>query len=427
MTDSPSLHIGIIGLGYVGLPLAIAFAKHHRVTGFDISHERIEQLRQNQDRTCEISTDALSHSTVTLSATETDLATCDIYIITVPTPVCSENRPDLTALKAASQLIAPMLRAKNCVIFESTVYPGATEQVCVPILEQGSALSMGKDFWVGYSPERVSPGSNMHQLSQVHKIVSGCHQQAGEFIQQLYDQIIDAGTTLASSIQVAETAKALENAQRDVNIALINECALLCEAIGIATQDVIQAAQTKWNFVPFQPGLVGGHCISVDPYYLIHRASQLQVPVEVLKSARAGNAQMAQRLAQLFIERLLAQKCHLAQSRVLVLGYTFKEDCPDVRGTQVQPLIQHLQAPHLNVDVFDPYVDPSNPPDSKLQLLSSLPDATEQTAYQAIIIAVAHQEFCTLTPKQLRQWLVPDGLIFDIKSIYPASEVDWQL
>ncbi len=419
------LTIGIIGLGYVGLPLAVEFGRRYRTIGYDINNHRIRELKAGIDHTLEVSTEELkAASLLEFSSGYTAMENCDVYIVTVPTPVDENKKPDLQALCLACEIVARTLKQGNTVVFESTVYPGATEEVCVPILEQKSGLRYNRDFNVGYSPERINPGDKQHRLTTIKKITSGSTDEAAQFVDELYRSIISAGTFKASSIRVAEAAKVIENTQRDVNIALINELAILFNKMQIDTQEVLEAAGTKWNFLPFRPGLVGGHCIGVDPYYLTHKAQALGYHPRIILAGREINDNMGAYVAETVIKMMTQRRIHVVDSTILVLGITFKENCPDLRNTRVIDIIREFQSYHADVEVYDPWAD-------KAQAQQAYQiDLIEQPAagrYDAIVLAVPHDEFRRLSPTKLREFGKESCIIYDVKSIYPRDSVDARL
>lgn len=423
MIDHP--HIGVVGLGYVGLALAVEFGKILPTIGFDIQRERIQALQNGHDKTLELSTEELAAAQwLRLTHQQADLSPCNVYIVSVPTPVDAHKRPDMGPLLRASESVAQVLSKGNVVVFESTVYPGATEEVCVPVLERGSGLSFNKDFTVGYSPERVNPGDKAHRLSSIVKITSGSTPATSAFVDGLYQRIIQAGTHRASSIRVAEAAKVIENIQRDINIALMNELSMLFNRMGIDTQEVLEAAGSKWNFLKFQPGLVGGHCIGVDPYYLTHKAQELGYFPEIILAGRRINDKMGIYVANRVIQAMTQKKISLVQAEVLVLGLAFKENCPDLRNTLVVTMIAEFHQFGVQVSVYDPWVDPEQGRhEYGLELISTL----EPNRYHAIVLAVAHREFVAMGAEQIRMLGVPGAVLFDVKHIFPAEAVDGRL
>lgn len=414
----------IIGLGYVGLPLAVAFGQQLRTLGYDIDAARIAELAGGQDHTLEMEPDELaSASLLRYSSDPAQLDACNIYIVTVPTPIDAYEQPDLEPLRSATRLIASHLRAGDLVIYESTVYPGTTEEVCVPLLEQGSGLRFNEDFYCGYSPERVSPGDRQRRLADIRKITSGSTPEVAAVVDGLYQRIITAGTFPVPSMRVAEAAKVVENIQRDVNIALVNELALIFDRLGIDTQDVLDAAGSKWNFLPFRPGLVGGHCIGVDPYYLLHKSESMGYHPDLIHTARQVNNRVGEHVANRVLAMLAERGRAPAQSRILVLGVTFKEDCPDLRNSRALELAQRLADSGAQVDVSDPWVGPAALADEGVNWLAE-PVAG---SYDAVVLAVAHESFKAMDDVHIRSLLAPGGLVYDVKSAWPRSVVDDRL
>jgi UDP-N-acetyl-D-galactosamine dehydrogenase len=418
--------IAVIGLGYVGLPLAVEFGRKRAVLGFDINQKRITELRSGKDHTLECSEQELKQADkLTFSFEKKDLAGCQLFIVTVPTPVDRANRPDLTPLLRASETVGEVLKAGDIVIYESTVYPGATEEVCVPILERVSGLKFNHDFFCGYSPERINPGDKEHRLSSIIKVTSGSTADVANEVDELYAVIIKAGTHKASSIKVAEAAKVIENTQRDVNIALMNELSLIFNLLGIDTVEVLRAAGTKWNFLPFSPGLVGGHCIGVDPYYLTHKAQEVGYHPEVILAGRRINDRMASHVADETVKLMLRRGISVLGCRILVLGLTFKENCPDLRNTKVIDLINRLKTYNVAVDVYDPWVDVD---EAQSEFgLTCLEQMTSFGQYSAIILAVGHNQFKELGEKSIRAFGQPNAIIFDVKSVLPMGAADGRL
>ena len=422
-----SMQIAIIGLGYVGLPLAVEFSKHYLVVGFDISAQRISELKTGYDFTKEVSDGALKSavdSTLTLTSEEAKLTGSDIFIITVPTPVDRNNNPDFSPLIDASELVGRHLNKGTYVIYESTVYPGATEQICVPILEAFSGMIFNTDFYVGYSPERVNPGDKVNTLTTIKKVTSGSTKEAAKFIDDIYQSIITAGTHMAESIKVAEAAKVIENTQRDVNIAFTNEVAKICNLLDINTQQVLAAAGTKWNFLKFNPGLVGGHCIGVDPYYLVHKAQQHGYSPNVLLQSRLVNESMGGFIADEVVKLMCKNGVEVVKSKVLVLGFTFKEDCPDLRNTKIVDIVYGLKEYHCQVDIVDPWVDPN---EARSEYNLEISQTITGKDYSAVVIAVGHSEFKSLDAASLRQRIISRGIIYDVKGLYKSNEVEGQL
>ncbi|MCS4238339.1 UDP-N-acetyl-D-galactosamine dehydrogenase [Myroides gitamensis] len=426
--------IAVVGQGYVGLPLALAFAKHYPVVGFDINAQRIESLQKAQDETKEADQDQLRVSLIAYQTSggikgylpsfeRKDLAGSNVFIITVPTPINQFNAPDLSPLKSASRLVGEVLKEGDIVIYESTVYPGCTEEECIPVLEATSKLQFNRDFYVGYSPERINPGDKINTLETIVKVTSGSTPAIAEEIDQLYQQIIQAGTHKASSIKVAEAAKVIENAQRDVNISFVNELALIFDRIGIDTQEVLEAAGTKFNFLKFQPGLVGGHCISVDPYYLAHKAIQLGYYPDVILSGRRVNDEIPVFIASKVVKLMVQKNINVSQSKVLLLGFAFKENCPDTRNTKVAMIYDELVSYGLTVEVYDPWVNPEEvKTEYGITLVNSLDIVKQQ--YDAVVLTTAHRDFNKFNVRELVQ---SSGVVFDTKSVLKPNEVDSRL
>ncbi len=427
MTDVPTLDtakIAVIGLGYVGLPLAVEFGKTYQTTGFDINQARIDDLRACKDITLEVSAEEMGEATrLSYTSTLEDLSDCNIYIVTVPTPVDDAKKPDLTPLIKASESVGRVIGRGDVVVYESTVYPGATEEVCIPIIEKTSGLKFNVDFTAGYSSERINPGDKTHRLPNIKKVTSGSTPEAAHFIDSLYKTIITAGTHMAPSIKVAEAAKVIENTQRDVNIALINELAMIFDRLDIDTTDVLEAAGTKWNFLPFRPGLVGGHCIGVDPYYLTHKAQSVGYDPDIVLAGRRINDEMGPYVANRLTREMEKRGITIEGSRVLVMGLTFKENCPDLRNTRVIDVISTLQNNGATVDVHDPWVDTQEAQNEYgLNLISPKSDQ-----YDAIIIAVAHDDFKDMGISEIREFGTKNHIVFDLKSMFPKETVDIRL
>lgn len=418
--------IAIIGLGYVGLPLAVEFGKQRAVIGFDINPKRVAELQAGHDQTLECNAQELAQAKhLRYSCDLAELQAASIFIVTVPTPVDQANRPDLTPLVKASETVGKALKAGDIVIYESTVYPGATEEVCVPVLEKCSGLKFNQDFFCGYSPERINPGDKVNTLTKIKKITSGSTPDVAELVDKLYAEIITAGTYKASSIRVAEAAKVIENTQRDVNIALMNELSLIFHKLGIDTLEVLQAAGTKWNFLPFRPGLVGGHCIGVDPYYLTHKAQEVGYHPEVILAGRRINDGMASHVADQTVKLMLRKGWPVLGSRVLVLGLAFKENCPDVRNTKVIDVVRTLQSYSADVDVYDPWIDVTQAQhEYGLQCLTDMPAAGQ---YAAIVLAVGHEQFMAWGESGIKALGQPGAVLFDVKSILPLGAADGRL
>ena len=423
--DINKIRIGVVGLGYVGLPLAVEFGKKYPTVGFDIKAARIVELSKGVDSTLECSAEELAEATqLTLSSNGADLESCNFYIVTVPTPIGDSNRPLLTPLKSASKILGRVIRKGDIVVYESTVYPGATEEFCVPILEAESGLRMNDDFYVGYSPERINPGDKEHRLPSILKVTSGSTPESAEFINKVYGSIIKAGTHKASSIKVAEAAKVIENTQRDVNIALVNELAMIFDRVGIDTEEVLIAAGTKWNFLPFRPGLVGGHCIGVDPYYLTYKAQQLGYHPQMILAGRRINDNMALYVAAQVVKLMLKKEIRPSGAKVLVLGLAFKENCPDVRNTKVVDIVTELSTYGARVEVHDPWCDAA---EAKHEYDLDLVIEPAKGAYDAVIIAVAHREFRALGAAGIRGFCKDTSVLYDIKYVLPADQVDDRL
>jgi UDP-N-acetyl-D-galactosamine dehydrogenase len=418
--------IAVIGLGYVGLPLAVEFGKQRDTIGFDINQARINELQSGQDHTLECSAEELKTAGhLRYSANTQDLQAAQVFIVTVPTPVDQANRPDMTPLIKASETVGKVLKAGDVVIYESTVYPGATEEVCVPVLEKFSGLKFNHDFFCGYSPERINPGDKEHRLPTIKKVTSGSTPEVAEAVDQLYQEIITAGTYKASSIKVAEAAKVIENTQRDLNIALMNELSLIFKKLGIDTLEVLKAAGTKWNFLPFRPGLVGGHCIGVDPYYLTHKAQEVGYHPEVILAGRRINDGMARHVADETVKLMLRKNLPVLGGKVLVLGLTFKENCPDVRNTKVVDIVKALRTYNTQVDVYDPWIDIQEAEhEYGLQCLAQAPALGQ---YAAIILAVGHHQFIELGEEGIKAWGQTGAVVYDVKSILPLGAADGRL
>lgn len=418
-----NLKIAVIGLGYVGLPLAVEFGKTRPVLGFDVNSARVEELCAGQDVTLEVSPETLADSKyLSFSNSSNDLKECNIFIVTVPTPIDSSNRPDLRPLVSASETIGIALKPGSIVIYESTVYPGCTEEVCVPILEKTSGLSLNKDFYCGYSPERINPGDKTNTLTTIKKITSGSNPEAAEAIDLLYKSIIKAGTWKASSIKVAEAAKVIENSQRDLNIAFVNELSLIFERLGIDTIEVLEAAGSKWNFLPFRPGMVGGHCIGVDPYYLTHKAEEVGYQPQVILAGRRINDNMARYVAMNVIRLMLKNGIDVARSTVGVLGITFKENCPDIRNSKVVDLIRELESWNVRVVVSDPWANADEVLDHHGIKLQSI---DEENKVDSLIVAVGHSEYRSLSPDRLRPVCLGNNpVLADVKALYKKHEAE---
>lgn len=425
MPEFESTRIAIIGLGYVGLPLAVEFSRKYPVIGFDIREERIRELRNGIDATREVTGDELRQAgSLTYSSDPGELAGCNVIIIAVPTPIDVNKRPDLGPLVSASRTAGKALRRGDIVIYESTVYPGATEEVCVPVLEQESGLAFNRDFFCGYSPERINPGDRKHRLPDIVKVTSGSNRETADFIDGLYRSIIRAGTFMASSIRVAEAAKVIENTQRDVNIALVNELALIFNRLGIDTMEVLRAAGTKWNFLPFQPGLVGGHCIGVDPYYLTHKAQEVGYHPEMILAGRRLNDDMGRYIGSQVVKLMLKKRIHVAGSRILVMGLTFKENCPDLRNTAVINIVRELESYGADIDVCDPWADREEA--GRLYQVNMVAHPGD-SLYDAVIFAVAHEEFQRLTAGEIRAFCREQAVVYDVKNVLAEGTADARL
>ena len=417
--------IALIGLGYVGLPLAAEFGKKREVIGFDINKNRIDQLKKKIDPTLEISKKEFTEATyLNFTSNPKDLKDCNIFIITVPTPIDNHKRPDLTALEKSSETVGSVLKKGDIVIYESTVYPGATEEICVPILEKKSGLIFNKDFYCGYSPERINPGDKKHRLADIKKVTAGSTPEIAIEIDELYKEIIVAGTHKAESIKVAEAAKVIENTQRDLNIALINELALIFKKMDIDTEAVLKAAGTKWNFLPFRPGLVGGHCIGVDPYYLTHKANEVGYYPEMILAGRRLNDNMGSYVANEVSKLMTKKRIQIAEANILIMGLTFKENCPDHRNTRVVDLVKEFKSFSCNVDVYDPWVN-KNQVAEEYKILSI--DKPIKGKYDAIVLAVSHDEFKLLSENQIRSYGKDNHVLYDIKYLLKKNESDGRL
>lgn len=417
--------LAVIGLGYVGLPLAVEFGKASPTIGFDINADRIVELNKKVDRTLEVSTEEMEEAKhLSFTSSIEDLRKCKVFIVTVPTPINKHKQPDLTPLIKASEAIGSIMQAGCVVIYESTVYPGATEEVCVPILERESGLTFNKDFYAGYSPERINPGDKEHRVSTIMKVTAGSTPEVAKEVDDLYKRIITAGTHSASSIKVAEAAKVIENTQRDLNIALINELAIIFDKLDIDTLEVLEAAGTKWNFLPFRPGLVGGHCISVDPYYLTHKAQEIGYHPQVILSGRQINDNMGSFVAGQVVKMLTQRKVHVVGANILILGLAFKENCPDLRNTRVVDIISEFDSYHANVEVYDPWVDPAEAEhEYGIKPVSTL----EKGRYDAILLAVGHNQFLEMGSDAIRALGRDNHVLYDIKSALPKDSVDARL
>jgi UDP-N-acetyl-D-galactosamine dehydrogenase len=419
------IKLSIIGLGYVGLPLAVEFGKKRTVVGFDINQKRIDELKAGHDFTLETEPDELKAATQLRFSTQLeDLRACNCYIVTVPTPIDQHKQPDLTPLIKASETVGKVLKKGDIVIYESTVYPGCTEEDCVPVLEKHSGLTFNQDFFCGYSPERINPGDKEHRVTTIKKVTSGSTPEVADLVDALYNQIITAGTHKASSIKVAEAAKVIENTQRDVNIALINELAVIFNRMGIDTEAVLQAAGSKWNFLPFRPGLVGGHCIGVDPYYLTHKAESIGYHPEIILAGRRLNDGMGAYVVTQLVKTMTKRRLPVQGARILIMGLTFKENCPDLRNTRVVDIVKELAEYDVKADVFDPWVDPT---EAQHEYGITPVQQPEQGAYDAIILAVAHHQFKSMGKVAIRALGKPGHVLYDLKYLLPAADSDLRL
>ncbi len=420
-----NLNIGIIGLGYVGLPLAVEFGKQYNTIGFDINEPRVRELSSGKDSTLECTSAELSEAHLLKYTSHLeDIKDCNFYIVTVPTPIDSSNAPDLTPLKKASEALGKVISVNDIVVFESTVYPGATEEVCLPIIERVSGLKFNQDFFAGYSPERINPGDKVNRLTTIVKITSGSTPEVADFVDSVYRSVVVAGTHKASSIKVAEAAKVIENTQRDLNIAIINEFAKIFNRLNIDTEEVLKAAGTKWNFLHFKPGLVGGHCISVDPYYLTHKAKEVGYMPEVILAGRRINDGMGSYVATQMVKKLASKKIHIDEANVLVMGFTFKGDCPDVRNTKVIEIIKELQSFNINVDVYDTWAEPAEVKhEYGIELISEL----KESYYDGIILAVDHSELKEMGIEKVRALGKQNHVVYDVKYVFPLDAADIRL
>ena len=419
------VRIAVVGLGYVGLPLAVEFGKKMPVIGFDINRARVDELKSGHDHTLEVDETELASAAQLQFTTElSELGHANFFIVTVPTPIDRYKNPDLTPLIKASETIGKVLKRGDIVVYESTVYPGATEEDCVPVLERVSGLKFNQDFFAGYSPERINPGDRAHRVSTIKKVTSGSTPEVALFVDEVYRRIILAGTHLASSIRVAEAAKVIENTQRDVNIALINELALIFNKMGIDTEAVLEAAGTKWNFLPFRPGLVGGHCIGVDPYYLTHKAQSIGYHPEIILAGRRLNDSMGSYVVTQLIKRMTQQGITVKGSKILVMGLTFKENCPDLRNTRVVDIVNELLDYHVAVDVYDPWVDIK---EAQHEYNITPVTALKSSDYDAVVIAVAHSQFVEMGMESIRALCKPAHVVYDLKYLFPAALTDMRL
>jgi UDP-N-acetyl-D-galactosamine dehydrogenase len=420
-----NLKVGVVGLGYVGLPLAVEFGKRFQTVGFDIKPDRVDELRKGHDSTLEVDSNELAEATkLTYTTRLADLKPCRVFIVTVPTPIDEYKRPDLTPLVKSSESVGQVLKKGDVVVYESTVYPGCTEEVCVPILERVSGLKFNKDFFAGYSPERINPGDKEHRLPTIKKVTSGSTPEVAEFVDSFYRSIITAGTHKASCIKVAEAAKVIENTQRDVNIALINELALIFNRLGIDTEEVLNAAGSKWNFLPFRPGLVGGHCIGVDPYYLTHKAQAIGYHPEMILAGRRINDNMGIYVAQQVAQLMIKRRIQVRDARILIMGLTFKENCPDVRNTKIVDVVHELEKYGAKVEVYDPWADADEAEhEYGLRPVAKLKDGS----YDAVVMGVAHKEFRAMGIRKVRALAKKNHVLYDIKYVFRTDEVDGRL
>ena len=425
MFELAKSRIAIIGLGYVGLPLAVEFGKKMTTVGFDINSARIQELKSGKDNTLEVEPELLKEADK-LSFTDNtdDIKDCNVYIVTVPTPIDAHRRPDLSPLEGASTLLGKVIKPNDVIIFESTVYPGASEEVCVPLIEKESGFTYNKDFFLGYSPERINPGDKEHRVTTIMKVTSGSTPEVADYVDEIYRSIITAGTHKASSIRVAEAAKVIENTQRDLNIALINELALIFNKLGIDTLEVLEAAGTKWNFLPFRPGLVGGHCISVDPYYLTHKAQEIGYNPEIILAGRRINDSMGAYVVESVVKLMTQRRIHVVDSKILIMGLAFKENCPDLRNTRVVDIVEELNTYHADIDIYDPWVDAAEATHEYGLDIINEPKAGE---YDAIILAVGHKQFMEMGVDAIRQLGKPNCILYDVKYALPKESVDGRL
>jgi UDP-N-acetyl-D-galactosamine dehydrogenase len=425
MFDLEKVKIGVLGLGYVGLPLAVEFGKIIPTIGLDINQARIDELKEGRDSSLEVEPEELTEAALLeYTADPNDLASCNFYIVTVPTPIDQHKQPDLSPLVGASKMLGELIAKDDIAVFESTVYPGATEEVCVPLIEEISGLKYNRDFYIGYSPERINPGDKEHRLPTIKKITSGSTPEVADFVDALYRRIITAGTHKASTIKVAEAAKVIENTQRDVNIALINELALIFNRLDIDTLEVLEAAGSKWNFLPFRPGLVGGHCIGVDPYYLTHKAQAIGYQPEIILAGRRINDSMGAYVVGEVIKLMIRNRVDIAGGRVLIMGLTFKENCPDLRNTRVVDIVDEFKSYDAKVDVHDPWIDPQ---EAEHEYGITPITAPTVGVYDAVVLAVAHREFLAMGVEQLRLYCKPNGILYDVKHVFSADATDGRL
>lgn len=425
MLSEANIKIAIIGQGYVGLPLAVEFGKHYPTLGFDIQQQRVNELKKGHDSTLEVSDEEIASSKqLDFSADVNELKHYNVFIVTVPTPIDEAKKPDLTPLRKASEMLGKVIQAGDVVIYESTVYPGTTEEECLPIIEKESGLTFNEDFFAGYSPERINPGDKERRVHNIVKITSGSNPEISDFVDNLYNKIVTVGTHKASSIKVAEAAKVIENTQRDLNIALVNELAIIFNKLGIDTLEVLEAAGSKWNFLPFRPGLVGGHCISVDPYYLTHKAQQSGYHPDVILAGRKINDDMGRYISDQVIHLMMRKRLHVVDSNILILGFTFKENCPDLRNTRVIDIVNCLQAYHAQVDIYDPW---ANAAEAKEEYDINLISEPKKNHYDAVIICVAHDEFRDMGEQGIKAFAKEQHIIYDVKHTLPKDSVDARL
>ena len=425
MFELTKSRIAIVGLGYVGLPLAVEFGKKMSTVGFDINSKRVNELKSGKDSTLEVEPELLKEAAQLSFTDNTDeLKACNVFIVTVPTPIDAHCRPDLSPLEGASSMLGKIIKPNDIIIFESTVYPGASEEVCVPLIEKASGLTYNKDFFLGYSPERINPGDKEHRVTTIMKVTSGSTPEIADFVDEIYRSIITAGTHKASSIRVAEAAKVIENTQRDLNIALINELALIFNKLGIDTLEVLEAAGTKWNFLPFRPGLVGGHCISVDPYYLTHKAQEIGYNPEIILAGRRINDSMGAYVVECVVKLMTQRRIHVVDSKVLIMGLTFKENCPDLRNTRVVDIIEELNTYHANIDIYDPWVDAA---EAKHEYGLDIIKEPKVGEYDAIILTVGHKQFVDMGVDAIRKLGKPSCILYDVKYVLPKESVDGRL
>lgn len=420
MLELKNTKIAVIGLGYVGLPLAVAFSEKYKVIGFDINQGRITELVEGKDSTLEVAEAELKAATqLTFTSDLNEIKSANVYIVTVPTPINEHKQPDLVPLIKASEAIGKVITKGDVIVYESTVYPGATEDDCIPVVEKVSGLIFNKDFYAGYSPERINPGDKQHTVKHIKKVTSGSTTETADFVDQLYSSVITAGTYKAPSIKVAEAAKVIENTQRDLNIALINELAIIFNKMNIDTEEVLKAAGTKWNFLPFRPGLVGGHCIGVDPYYLTHKAESIGYHPQVILAGRRINDSMAAHVASQLVKALIKRRIHVEGAQVLIMGLTFKENCPDLRNTKVIDIVRELEDYNVKIDICDPWVSPE---DAYTEYGIHVMKEPQAGGYEAVLIAVAHDEFKKLGANKIRSFCKPESVIYDLKYILPMDE-----